>query len=106
MPKPDLTEEEQAAVAAALRKLIAEDKFPFSPRLRPLKSGLAEAEPEAGKATHSNYRRNRHRPDGGEPQEVETVDYGLDGDDFSPNHACMTTEIIPIHSSSDSLDAR
>jgi hypothetical protein len=34
--RPDLTDEEQAALAAALRKLIAEDKFPFSPRLKPL----------------------------------------------------------------------
>ena len=36
MPTPDLTDEEQAAVTAALRKLIAEDKFP--PRLKPVKS--------------------------------------------------------------------
>jgi hypothetical protein len=41
MPTPDLTDEELPAVAAALRKLIDEDKFPFSPRLKPLKSGQA-----------------------------------------------------------------
>jgi hypothetical protein len=29
-------------VVAALRKLVAEDKFPFSPRLKPLKSALAK----------------------------------------------------------------
>jgi hypothetical protein len=31
--------------AAALRKLIDEDKFPFSPRLKPLKSALAKLDP-------------------------------------------------------------
>jgi hypothetical protein len=34
----DLTEEEHAAVVAALRQLIADDKFPLSPCLKPLKS--------------------------------------------------------------------
>ena len=46
MPKLDLTDEEQPAIAAALRKLIAEDKFPFSPRLKPLKSALAKLAPK------------------------------------------------------------
>jgi hypothetical protein len=50
MPKPDLTDDELAAVTAALRKLIAEDKFPFSPRLRPLKSALAKLDPPKPKA--------------------------------------------------------
>jgi len=45
MPQFDLTDEEQAAIAAALGKLIAEDKFPFSPRLKPLKSALAKLDP-------------------------------------------------------------
>lgn len=45
MPSIDLTDEEQAAVAAALRKLIDADRFPFSPRLKPLKSALAKLEP-------------------------------------------------------------
>jgi hypothetical protein len=48
MPTPDLTDE-QAAVAAALRKLIAEDKFPFSPGLKPLKSALAKLDPKPTK---------------------------------------------------------
>lgn len=39
---PDLTEEKHAAVVAALRELIADDKFPLSPRLKPLKSALAK----------------------------------------------------------------
>jgi hypothetical protein len=45
-PTDELTEEERAAVVAALRKLIAEDKFPLSPRLKPLKSALAKLAPE------------------------------------------------------------
>jgi len=50
MPKPDLTDEEHAALVAALRKLIDEDRFPPSPRLRPLKSALAELDPPEPKA--------------------------------------------------------
>ena len=50
MPKPDLTDDELAAVVAALRKLIDEDKFPLSPRLRPLRSALAKLDPPKPKA--------------------------------------------------------
>ena len=50
MPKLDLTDEEQTAVAAAMRRLIDEDKFPFSPRLAPLKSALAKLDPPKPKA--------------------------------------------------------
>jgi hypothetical protein len=50
MPKIDFTEEEQTAIAAALRRLIDEDKFPFSPRLKPLKSALAKLAPPKAKA--------------------------------------------------------
>jgi hypothetical protein len=48
MPIPDLTDEEHAAIVAALRKLIAEDRFPLSPRLKPLKSALAKLDPQKG----------------------------------------------------------
>ena len=51
MPAPDLTDEERAAVAAALRELIAEDKFPFSPRLNPFKSALAKLDPKPAKVS-------------------------------------------------------
>ena len=47
MPSFDLTNEEHAAVVAALRRLIAEEKFPFSPRLAPLKSALAKLDPSS-----------------------------------------------------------
>jgi hypothetical protein len=46
MPPPDLTDEEHAAVVAALRKLIDEDKFPLS---RPLKSALPKLDPKPAK---------------------------------------------------------
>jgi hypothetical protein len=45
MPRIDLTDDEYAAVTAALRKLISEDKFPLAPRLKPLKSALAKLDP-------------------------------------------------------------
>jgi hypothetical protein len=43
---PDFSDEEHAAVVAELRKLIADDKFPLSPRLKPLKSALAKLDPQ------------------------------------------------------------
>jgi hypothetical protein len=46
VPPVDLTDEEHAAVAAALRKVIDEDKFSRSPRLAPLRSALAKLAPE------------------------------------------------------------
>ena len=42
MPKIDLADEEFAAVMAAVRRTIAEDKFLFAPRLAPLESALAK----------------------------------------------------------------
>jgi hypothetical protein len=42
---PDLTDEENAAIIAALRKVIYADKFPYSPRLKPYKSALAKFDP-------------------------------------------------------------
>jgi hypothetical protein len=56
MPIPDLTDEEQAAVTAALLKLIADDKFPCSQRLKAAQIGIGEARPEAGKATANRWR--------------------------------------------------
>jgi hypothetical protein len=45
MTGDDLTDEEHAALVAAARKVIAEDKYPRSPRLDPLKSALAKIDP-------------------------------------------------------------
>ena len=41
MPLINLTDEELAAVTAALRRLIEEDRFPRAPRLDLLRSALA-----------------------------------------------------------------
>ena len=51
MPSIELTDEEHAALAAALRQLINEDRFPHAPRLDPLRSALAKLEaPDASAA--------------------------------------------------------
>jgi hypothetical protein len=45
MPTIDLTDDEIAAVAAAILRLVDEDRFPRAPRLDPLRSALAKLEP-------------------------------------------------------------
>lgn len=47
MPTIDLTDDEHAAVIAAVRRALDEDKFPHAPRLRPLRSALAKLDPAA-----------------------------------------------------------
>jgi hypothetical protein len=44
MPTIDLTHDKLAAVTAALRRLIDEDRFPRALRLDPLRSALAKLE--------------------------------------------------------------
>lgn len=51
MPTIDLTDAELAAVTAAIRRAIEEDRFPHAPRLDPLRSGPgAKLEGEAAAA--------------------------------------------------------
>jgi hypothetical protein len=45
MPTVDLTDNELAAVTAAVRRAIEEDRFPRAPRLDPLRSALTKLEP-------------------------------------------------------------
>jgi hypothetical protein len=45
MPQVDFSDEEHAAVTAAVRRSIADDRYPLSPRLAPLKSALAKLDP-------------------------------------------------------------
>jgi hypothetical protein len=45
VPKIDLPDEELAAVVALVRRTLAEDRFPYSPRLAPLKAALAKLDP-------------------------------------------------------------
>jgi hypothetical protein len=47
MPTIDLTHDEYAAVTAAVRRAIEEDRFPRAPRLDPLRSALAKLDPAA-----------------------------------------------------------
>jgi hypothetical protein len=44
VPTIDLTDDEFAAVAAAIRRTIETDRFPHAPRLDPLRSALAKLE--------------------------------------------------------------
>ena len=46
----DLTDDELAAVVALIKRTLSEDKFPFSPRLAPLKAALAKLDPQPAKA--------------------------------------------------------
>ena len=42
MPTINLTDDELAAVTAAIRRLVDEDQFPHAPRLDPLKAALGK----------------------------------------------------------------
>ena len=48
MPTIDFTDDEYAAVTAAIRRAIEDDRFPHAPRLDPLRAvlGKFEAAPE------------------------------------------------------------
>jgi hypothetical protein len=52
----DLSDDELAAVSAAIRRAIEDDKFPHAPRLDPLRAALA-----GSKRPHSQPRRRRLR---------------------------------------------
>jgi hypothetical protein len=45
LPVIDLTDEERAAVTAAVRRTLDADRFPHAPRLAPLRSALAKLDP-------------------------------------------------------------
>jgi hypothetical protein len=63
MPSIELTDEEHAALAAALRRLINEDRFPHAPRLDPLRSALAKLEaPPRRQLEAQSWRGARPRP--------------------------------------------
>jgi hypothetical protein len=59
MPTIDLTDDELAAVTAAIRRLIKDDKFPHAPRLDPLRSALAKLDPAAAPPARRNKRARR-----------------------------------------------
>jgi hypothetical protein len=51
MPTIDLTDDEFAAVTAAVRRPIEDDRFPRAPRLDPLRSARAKFEAAHGART-------------------------------------------------------
>jgi hypothetical protein len=46
MPTIDLTDDENAAVMAAIRRAIEDDRFPRAPRLDPMRTALTQTEPQ------------------------------------------------------------
>jgi hypothetical protein len=51
VPTIDLPDDELAAVAAAIRQIIAGDRFPHAPRLDPLRAALGKFDAAAPKPT-------------------------------------------------------
>ena len=51
MPTINLTDDELAAVTAAIRSLIEDDKYPHAPRLDPLRAALGKFEAAQEPAT-------------------------------------------------------
>jgi len=54
VPTIDLPDDELAAVAAAIRRAIEDDKFPQAPRLDPLRAALARLEAAAQPSKSGN----------------------------------------------------
>ena len=51
MPTIDLTDDELAAIAAAVRRAIEDDRFPRAPRLDPLRAALGKFDAAAPEPT-------------------------------------------------------
>jgi hypothetical protein len=50
MPTIDLTDDQLAAVTAAIRRIIADDRYPHPPRLDPLRAALARLDAASKRA--------------------------------------------------------
>jgi hypothetical protein len=59
VPTIDITDDELAALTAAIRRAIEDDKFPHAPRLDPLRAALARLDAASKPTPH---RRPRRRP--------------------------------------------
>jgi hypothetical protein len=57
MPTIDLPDDELAAVTAAIRGVIEDDKFPHAPRLDPLRAALARFDAATGRKTSADTAR-------------------------------------------------
>jgi hypothetical protein len=58
MPTIDLPDDELAAVTAAIRRVIEDNRFPHAPRLDPLRAALARL--EAASADRKSSGQNTH----------------------------------------------
>jgi hypothetical protein len=58
VPTIDLPDDELAAVAAAIRRVIEDDKYPHAPRLDPLRAALARLEAVKTAATDIGIKAN------------------------------------------------
>ena len=62
MPAINFTDDELAAVTAALRRLIEDDRFPHAPRLDPLRAALGKLEAASSESvprSRTLYRRRQ-----------------------------------------------
>jgi hypothetical protein len=75
MPMIDLSDTELTAVANLVRRTVHDDRFPFSPRLAPLKSALAKLDPQPMKPRRTPAVDDW--PDCRKPQETEALTSNL-----------------------------
>jgi hypothetical protein len=88
MPTIDLTDDEYAAVTAAIRRAIETDRFPRAPRLDPLRSALTRLQPAtAPKPTPHPKARRQPKPTSGRCDNRRPGRRVAPGD--TPQHACM-----------------
>ena len=72
MPTIDLPEDELAAVTAAIRGVIAGDRYPHAPRLDPLRAALARLEAAAKPGPHRpNFREGSLKPKAPPPAKAD-----------------------------------
>ena len=64
MPIIDLPDDELAAVTAAIRRVIEDDKFPHAPRLDPLRAALARLEAASADRKSSPKKWRARAPEG------------------------------------------
>jgi hypothetical protein len=71
VPTIDLPDDELAAVAAALRRAIEDDKYPHAPRLDPLRAALARLEAAAAQTSENVSAAETPRPKAPPPAKAD-----------------------------------